>query len=192
LNYKIYILFILIILFGIGVFTSPVNVNSDRDEAVIITARSIINLENPYEHSLYNGSPNRTGLFDGAIAIPFVAIFGDYQILTFIFYIIFLIIMYRSKNFYLILIGLILLSPALIRIMYYRLDELYWVLLYIYALVSIKKWYRWFFIIPIIFWRNIFTFGTARELLPMLDYWLLIIAIYTFSLYKFRNIIKDE
>ena len=172
---------ILVLFFTYGTFTSPDIVSSDRDNAVIISARALMSLENPYNHRTEIGQVITTGLFSSFISIPFVYLFGNIRLLSFLFYFAFLILIYRSNHFTIFALAIVLLSPFLYRIMYYRLDELYWVVFYIFGLFHFKSKWKYLLIVPILFSRNIFNFD-FHILLYNIDYWLLIIAIYTLLL----------
>lgn len=175
----------LLLLLGLGVFTSPDLVQSDRDNAVIISARALMNLESPYTLQTEIGQPITTGLFNAIISVPFVYLFGNIQLLSFLFYATFLWLAYRSKYFYIYVFFLLLFSPLIYRITYYRLDELYWVVFYIAGLFYFKSNYKYLLLIPIIFSRNIFNFD-FKVLLYNIDYYILIFVIYTIFLYKIK------
>lgn len=180
---KILILLILIVFFGLGVFASPDILQSDRDNAVIISSKALMNFENPYNYKTEIGQKITTGLTSAIISIPFVYLFGNIQLLSFLFYGIFLVLAYRSQYFYVIVFVLLLLSPFIYRVMYYRLDELYWAVFYMAGLLYFKSKYKYLLFIPLIFSRNIFNFD-FRVLLYNIDYWLLIFILYTLFLYK--------
>ena len=175
----------LLLLLGLGVFTSPDLIQSDRDNAVIISARSLMSLESPYTLQTEIGQKITTGLFNAILSVPFVYLFGNIQLLSFLFYATFLWLAYRSKYYYLYLFLLILFAPLIYRIMYYRLDELYWVVFYIAGLFYFKSNYKYLLLIPIIFSRNIFNFD-FKVLLYNIDYYILIFVIYTIFLYKIK------
>ena len=177
---------ILVLFFAYGTFTAPDIESSDRDNAVIISAKALMNLQNPYDYKTEIGQVITTGLFSSFISIPFVYLFGNIQLLSFLFYFVFLILIYRSNYFAVFAFAIILLSPFLYRIMHYRLDELYWVVFYIFGLFYFKSKWKYLLIVPIIFSRNIFNFN-FQVLLYNIDYWLLIIIIYTFTLLKFLH-----
>ena len=122
--YKKFILLLLTIFFAFGVFNSNDLIQSDRDNAVIISAQALMNFENPYNYKTEIGQEITTGLFNSFISIPFVYLFGNIQLLSFLFYFAFLILIYRSNYFAIFAFAIILLSPFIYRIMYYRLDEL--------------------------------------------------------------------
>ena len=162
---------ILALFFAYGVFTSTDTIQSDRDNAVIISAKALMNFENPYSYKTEIGQEITTGLFNAFISIPFVYLFGNVQLLSFLFYFLFLILIY--KNRYLIYLTF-LATPLLYRIMYYRLDELYWVIVYVTALITLKSKLRYLLVIPVLLSRNIFNFD-FHVLLYNIDYWLLIV-----------------
>lgn len=155
-----------------GVFNSPDLITSDRDEAIIISCNAILHLQNPYNFKTQLGNEITSGLFNIFIAIPFVYIFGNYQVLTFIFYLILICIFYNHKYFNEIVLFFIC-SLFLSRTMFYRLDELYWILFYIYFLVNLKSKWKYLFIIPIILSRNWFAFN-YHSLTYNIDYFILI------------------
>ena len=181
----------LLLLLGLGVFTSPDLIQSDRDNAVIISARSLMSLENPYTLQTEIGQKITTGLFNAILSVPFVYLFGNIQLLSFMFYATFLWLAYRSKYFYIYVFFLLLFSPLIYRIMYYRLDELYWVVFYIAGLFYFKSNYKYLLLIPIIFSRNIFNFD-FRVLLYNIDYYILIFVIYTIFLYKIKVVSDNQ
>ncbi len=55
---------ILALFFAYGVFTSTDTIQSDRDNAVIISAKALMNFENPYNYKTGIGQPITTGLFN--------------------------------------------------------------------------------------------------------------------------------
>jgi len=181
--YKKFILLLLTIFFAFGVFNSNDLIQSDRDNAVIISAQALMNFENPYNYKTEINQPITTGLTSAIISIPFVYITGNIQALTLLFYITFIILAYRSKYFYLICFFILILSPFIYRVMYYRLDELYWIAFYIMGMVYFKSKYKYLLIIPLIFSRNIFNFN-YHVLLYNIDYWILILLVNNIILYK--------
>lgn len=182
------LLIILISFFAYGVFSSPDILNSDRDNAVIISARALMSFENPYNYTTEINQKITTGLFNAFISIPFVYLFGNIQVLSFLFYFIFLICIYNSRHFYKWSLLIALASPFIWRVMYYRLDELYWVLFYVSGIFYFKSKWRLLLLIPILFSRNIFNFN-FQVLLYNLDYWLIILAVYTAILFfTFRKL----
>lgn len=187
--YKKFILLLLTIFFAFGVFNSNDLIQSDRDNAVIISAQALMNFENPYNYKTEIGQEITTGLFNSFISIPFVYLFGNIQLLSFLFYFAFLILIYRSNYFAVFAFAIILLSPFIYRIMYYRLDELYWVVFYIFGLFYFKSKCKYILLIPILFSRNIFNFD-FRILLYNIDYWILIMIFYTYGILKLNKLIN--
>lgn len=176
----------LVLFFAYNIFTSTDTIQSDRDNAVIISAKALMNFENPYEYKTEIGQGITTGLFNAIISIPFIYLFGNIQLLSFLFYLTFLILIYeRSYLIYIVL----LLTPFLYRVIYYRLDELYWIVVYVTAFLTLKSKFRYLLIIPILFSRNIFNFD-FRVLLYGIDYWVLIIIAYTYLLLKINKLLN--
>lgn len=132
----------------VGIFTYADSLGYDRDNACIIFANSTIHLENPYLKTTQAGNPITTGIF-GIVAIPFVFLFGDIRIMTFIFYLLIIIKMY-GYNYFSIFVITFIVSYLPFKTMVYRLDEFYfpviflfygnvWIFLIIFALS--RNWF---------------------------------------------------
>lgn len=126
----------------------------DRDNALIISALNIINGTNI--QITQSGLPITTGI-NKYLVIPFIYLFGDIQILSFIFWLIVLFKSYRGKHF----IGFALFY--LLGFIFYwnilhRQDEFYYPIALLYLT---KNWY--WFIIYFLLNRNWFAipFGTT-------------------------------
>jgi hypothetical protein len=105
---------------------------SDRDDAVEIGARALLQLHNPWESQSILGLPITTGPSSLFLALPFVALGDSINMLTFLFWLLFLALLWlgdlRTQNGSLPWLVALLLMPisGLAHTLFWSLDELYY------------------------------------------------------------------
>ena len=163
---KKYLLLLLLIIFTYyGVYNSPDIKYSDRDEAVIMLGEGLLKGELVKETHI--GNPISTGI-NVFFCLPFIILFGDYQHLTFAFWLFIICIFYNHKYFFLFAVYY-LCSGLIFRTFYYRLDEFYFSLVYLYLSRFSLLW-----LIMVILSRNpnvmLNDFGKEFNIRSTLDY----------------------
>lgn len=127
------------------------DLGSDRDDAVEIACVAFLNGQNPWKSQSQLNNPITTGPTSILISIPSVALTGNINTATFLFWIIFLAILLFADTYYannsFIFLFLFFLLPVFKfqHTVLYSLEELYYVLLLFPLLwVMLKKQYFFF------------------------------------------------
>jgi len=108
---------------------------STRDEAVEIAARATLHGENAWNKDV--GAPITTGPTSILLALPFVFLFGEINWLTFIFWMVFCLVLlwndliYQNHSWPIMVLFLILGHFGFEHTLYWSLDELYYPFLYL-------------------------------------------------------------
>jgi len=129
LEWQKYLFLLLLVIFTYyGVYNSPDIEYSDRDEAVVMLGEGLLRGELIKETHLNN--PISTGI-NVFFCLPFIMLFGNFQHLTFAFWLFIICVFYNHKYFFLFAFYY-LCTGLIFRTFYYRLDEFYFSLVYLY------------------------------------------------------------
>lgn len=114
----IYLISLLVIVFFIGMHTiyfahGSQYLGADRDTALVIAARSLLQLNNPWDNITQLGGVIDTGPTSILLALPFVKIFSSTNLLNFLFYIILVALFLqgdvtKKNNSFILIVTLIL------------------------------------------------------------------------------------
>ena len=152
---------------------------STRDEAVEVAARSILDGQNAWNKDV--GAPITTGPASILIALPFIFMFGEINWLSFLFWMIFSLILlwfdlrHQNNSWPVMAMFIILGYFGIGQTLYWSLDELYYPFLYLtlaYFLVGQGN----FFIVGML---------TAAVLLSRFSYFFMIIGFGLWILFNF-------
>lgn len=150
----------------------------DRDEACVIMAKSIMNGENPYEKKTSIGNPITTGI-SGVIAIPFVLLFDDIKLLSFIFWITVIINVYKKINErqFIIFSFFFTLSWLPFKYMVYKIDE------FLFPVVILfMGWYPKTFLTVFLLSRNWFNLLPSYPFMNI-QFYILIVPLIVLAYY---------
>jgi hypothetical protein len=134
LIYKI-VLVAMIALVGWGTFVDskgPHDGGSDRDDGVEIAASTLMRGNNPWNERTQLNPAITTGPSSILLAVPFVALFGEINLLTFIMWTVFLIfilvgdVAYRNSCLATIILLLLFPLSGFLHTLHWSLDELYY------------------------------------------------------------------
>ncbi len=109
--------------------------SSSRDEAVEVAAQTILHGENAWNRNV--GAPITTGPTSILIALPFVLLFGEINWLSFLFWMVFYMVLlrgdliYRNQSWPIMVMFLVLGYFGFEHTLYWSLDELYYPILYL-------------------------------------------------------------